>query len=55
MPALTGRFEVNLSVRDPALSAAWYARVLGLEQRYDYTSDDGSMRYICLAEPHSGS
>ena len=54
MPSLTGRFEVNLSVRAPALSAAWYARVLGLEQRYDFASDDGSMRYICLAEPGSG-
>jgi glyoxylase I family protein len=54
VPSLTGRFEVNLSVRDPVQSAAWYASVLGLEERYDFTSDDGSMRYICLAEASSG-
>jgi glyoxylase I family protein len=54
VPSLTGRFEVNLSVRDPVQSAAWYARVLGLQQRYDLTSDDGRMRYICLGDPSSG-
>jgi glyoxylase I family protein len=42
------------SGQDPVQSAAWYASVLGLEQRYDFTSDDGSMRYICLAEASSG-
>lgn len=53
MPALTGRVEVNLSVRDPAGSAAWYDALLGLRQRYDFTSPDGGLRYICLeaAEP----
>ena len=54
VPSLTGRLEVNLSVRDPVRSAAWYAKVLGLEQLYDFTSDDGSMRYICLFEPTNG-
>ena len=54
VPLLTGRFEVNLSVRDPVRSAAWYASVLGLEQRYDLTSDGGRMRYICLGDPGSG-
>jgi glyoxylase I family protein len=45
--------EVNLSVRDPAHSAAWYAQVLGMQQRYDFASADGRLRYICLVEPSS--
>jgi catechol 2,3-dioxygenase-like lactoylglutathione lyase family enzyme len=45
--------EVNLTVRDPVRSAAWYSELLGMRQRYDFTSDDGSMRYICLVEPNS--
>lgn len=53
MPGITGRLEVNLSVRDPAVSAAWYSRLLGLEQRYDHTSDDGRLRYVALVEPTS--
>ncbi len=54
MPAITGRLEITLSVPNPARSAAWYAELLGMRQRYDYTSDDGSMRYVCLVEPQSG-
>jgi glyoxylase I family protein len=50
---MTGRVEVNLSVRDPVRSAAWYSQLLGMRQRYDYTSDDHRMRYICLVEPNS--
>jgi glyoxylase I family protein len=53
VPSITGRVEFNLTVRDPALSAAWYAELLGMQTRYDYTSDDGRMRYICLVEPSS--
>jgi catechol 2,3-dioxygenase-like lactoylglutathione lyase family enzyme len=53
VPAITGRVEVNLTVRDPARSAAWYGQVFGMRQRYDFTSDDGQMRYICLVEPNS--
>lgn len=53
VPAITGRLEITLSVRDPARSAAWYAELLGMRQRYDYTSDNGRMRYICLVEQHS--
>lgn len=53
MPAITGRLEITLSVRDPVRSAAWYAQLLGMRQRYDHTSDDGGMRYICLVEPRS--
>jgi catechol 2,3-dioxygenase-like lactoylglutathione lyase family enzyme len=51
MPRLAGRFEVNLTVRDPAASAAWYRRLLGMGELYDHTSDDGRMRYIALVEP----
>lgn len=53
MPAITGRLEVNLSVRDPVSSAEWYARLLGMRRRYDHTSDDGRMRSVCLVEPNS--
>ena len=48
MPSLSGRIEVNLTVRDPVRSAAWYREVLGLEERYDYTSDDGQLRYVVV-------
>jgi len=54
VPSITGRVEVNLAVRDPARSAAWYTALLGMEERYDYVSADGDMRYICLVEPSSG-
>jgi glyoxylase I family protein len=53
VPSITGRVEVNLSVRDPIRSAAWYAQVLGMQQRYDFASTDVRMRYICLVEPTS--
>lgn len=53
MPAITGRLEITLSVSDPERSAAWYAQLLGMDQTYDHTSADGSMRYICLVEPLS--
>src|SRR5205085_10801936 len=45
--------EVNLSVRDPERSAAWYAEVFGMRPGYDFASSDGRMRYICLVEPSS--
>lgn len=47
---MSGRVEVNLTVRDPARSAAWYGELLGLEQRYDYTSDDGQLRYVVVQD-----
>ena len=53
MPSISGRLEVNLSVRDPVRSAAWYTQVLGMQQRYDFVSADGRMGYICLVEPSS--
>ena len=53
MPSITGRVEVNLTVRDPARSAAWYSELLGLRERYDFTSPDGRMRYISLVDPNS--
>jgi glyoxylase I family protein len=54
MPSINGRLEITLTVRDPARSAAWYAELLGMQQRYDYTAEEGAMRYICLGEPDSG-
>jgi catechol 2,3-dioxygenase-like lactoylglutathione lyase family enzyme len=53
VPSITGRLEITLSVRDPPSSAAWYSELLGMQQTYDHTSDDGRMRYICLLEPIS--
>lgn len=53
MPPISGRLEVNLSVRDVARSAAWYVELVGFHQRYDHTSPDDGMRYICLEEPQS--
>ena len=54
MPPITARIEVNLTVRDPGRSAAWYGELLGLVQRYDRTSDDGLLRYVVLHDPASG-
>jgi catechol-2,3-dioxygenase len=54
MPPITGRIEVNLTVRDPSRSAVWYSELLGLEQRSDYTGDDGQLRYVVLREPATG-
>jgi catechol 2,3-dioxygenase-like lactoylglutathione lyase family enzyme len=48
VPSISGRVEVNLTVRDPVRSAAWYSELLGLEQRYDHTSDDGQLRYVVV-------
>jgi glyoxylase I family protein len=53
VPSISGRVEVNLTVRDPASSAAWYSELLGLKELYDFTGEDGLMRYIALVEPKS--
>src|ERR1700716_2679905 len=54
VPSITGRVEINLTVPDPVRSAAWYAELLGMQQRYDFAGADGRMRYICLVEPRIG-
>jgi glyoxylase I family protein len=53
MPSITGRVEVNLTVRDLDRSAGWYTELLGLQKRYDFISADGDMRYVSLVEPAS--
>ena len=53
MPGISGRVEVNLTVRDPTTSASWYSELLGMEPLYDFASDDGRMRYIALVESKS--
>lgn len=53
MPSISGRVEVNLSVRDPELSASWYSTLLDLEELYDFTGGDSRMRYIALLEPRT--
>jgi glyoxylase I family protein len=51
MPSISGRVEVNLTVRDPGTSASWYSALLDLEVLYDFTGSDQRMRYIALIEP----
>jgi catechol-2,3-dioxygenase len=53
MPSISGRVEINLTVRDPERSASWYSALLDLEELYDFTGPDGRMRYIALVEPRS--
>ncbi len=54
VPSISGRMEVNLTVRDLSRSATWYAELLGMEKRYEYDPSDGRPSYICLTEPRSG-
>ena len=54
VPSITGRVEINLTVRDPVRSAAWYGDLLGMEKRYAFDPGDGRASYICLSEPKSG-
>ena len=46
VPSISGRIEVSLTVRDPAISAAWYSELFDLEVLYDFSGEDGRMRYI---------
>ena len=54
MPSITGRLEVNLTVRDPVRSAAWYAELLGMQKLYEFVAPNDRLHYISLAEPESG-
>jgi glyoxylase I family protein len=54
VPSITGRVEVNLTVRDPVRSATWYAELLGMDKLYEFDPGDGRVSYVCLAEPSSG-
>lgn len=54
MPSLTGRVEVNLTVRDPVRSAAWYSQLLGMRPLYEYVPDDERPTYSCLVDPGTG-
>jgi catechol 2,3-dioxygenase-like lactoylglutathione lyase family enzyme len=53
VPSITGRIEVNLTVRDPVRSTARYTELLSMETLYDSIAPDGRMHYICLLEPQS--
>jgi glyoxylase I family protein len=53
VPSITGRLEVNLTVRDPVRSAAWYEVLLGMETLYEFVSPNDGMHYISLIEPES--
>jgi catechol 2,3-dioxygenase-like lactoylglutathione lyase family enzyme len=54
VPSISGRVEINLTVRDPATSASWYSELLDLDELYDFTGPGKRMRYIVLVEPRSG-
>jgi glyoxylase I family protein len=54
VPPITGRLEVNLSVRDPVRSVSWYAALLDMERLYEFVAPDGNISYCCLKEPPSG-
>jgi catechol 2,3-dioxygenase-like lactoylglutathione lyase family enzyme len=54
VPSITGRVDVNLTVRDPLVSAAWYGQLLRMEQLYEFVPADGRVSYVCLVEPGSG-
>ncbi|MGO9874053.1 MAG: VOC family protein [Acidimicrobiia bacterium] len=53
MPSVTGRVEINLTVRDPVRAAEWYCELLGMEKLYDFDPADGRPTYVCLVEPNS--
>jgi catechol-2,3-dioxygenase len=53
VPSISGRVEVNLTVRDPAASATWYSELLDLRVLYDFAGEDGRLRYVALVEPES--
>ena len=53
VPSISGRVEVILTVRDPVASMTWYSELLGLEELYDFTGEDGLLHYIALIEPKS--
>ena len=53
VPSISGRVEVNLTVRDPATSALWYSKLLGLQVLYDYAGEDGRLHYVALVDPES--
>ena len=53
VPSISGRIEVNLTVRDPGISAAWYSELLSMQTLYDFVAPDGRMHYVCLREPES--
>lgn len=53
MASISGRVEVNLTVRDPTSSAAWYSELLGLQVLYDFADEDERLHYIALVEPKS--
>ena len=54
MAAITGRLVVVLTVSDPDFSAAWYAGLLGMQERGRYVHPDGRVGQVCLTEPQSG-
>jgi glyoxylase I family protein len=53
VPSISGRVEINLTVREPASSAAWYSELFGLQVLYDFAGEDGRLRYVALIEPES--
>ncbi len=52
MPDIIGQVVV-LTVSDAGRSAAWYCKVLGVEEASRYVQPDGHLALVSLADPHS--
>jgi glyoxylase I family protein len=48
MPEITGWSHVSLSVRDRAVSAAWYGEVFGFKPLAEMNDEDGYVRTLLL-------
>ncbi|MGY1753466.1 VOC family protein [Blastococcus sp. SYSU D01042] len=53
MPALTGASHLAFTVRDMDASAAWYRRVLGLQELRRFGADEAGSPRVLLLEPSS--
>jgi glyoxylase I family protein len=53
MASLSGVSHVALTVRDMEASAAWYQRVLGLQELRRYSAEDAGSPRVLLLEPSS--
>jgi glyoxylase I family protein len=51
---LSGQLAPVLSVREPSVSAEWYARVFGFEVRREFAGPDGRVLDVCMHQPDTG-
>ena len=53
MPSLAGASHLALTVRDMEASAAWYQRVVGLQELRRYGAEDAGSPRVLMLEPSS--